>query len=105
MDTPSDNMERISEMETGDEGTDIVQLANQLTKAIESLEKTINLHCNLLLRNSITQNQPRVRANSVISTMDNMIINDSVIGKQKDMKVSTLVIYYCLFTVLSRSNL
>ena len=105
MDTPSDNMERISEMETGDEGTDIVQFANRLTKAIESLEKTINLHCNLLLRNSITQNQPRVRTNSVISTMDNMIINDSVIGKQKDMKVSTLVMYYCLCTVLNGPNL
>ena len=92
MDTESENMERISKKDLGDEEINVVQLANQLTKAIESLEKTINLHCNLLLRNSITQHQPRVRANSVISTMDNMIINDPVVGKIKDMKVRTVFI-------------
>ena len=92
MDTESENMGRISKKDLGDEEINVVQLANQLTKVIESLEKTINLHCNLLLRNSITQHQPRVRANSVISTMDNMIINDPVVGKIKDMKVRTVFI-------------
>ena len=87
MDTKSENMERISERELPDEDMGIAQLAIQLTKALESLEKTINLHCNLLLRNSITQNQTRMRTNSVISTMENMIINDSALGKSKDLKV------------------
>ena len=87
MDTRSENMERISERELPDDDISIVQLAVQLTKALESLEKTINLHCNLLLRNSITQNQTRMRTNSVISTMENMIINDSALGKSKDLKV------------------
>ena len=87
MDTRSENMERISERELTDEYMDIAQLTIHLTKALESLEKTINLHCNLLLRNSITQNQTRMRTNSVISTMENMIINDSALGKSKDMKV------------------
>ena len=41
-------MERISEKDLGDKEINVAQLANQLTKAIESLEKTINLHCNLL---------------------------------------------------------
>ena len=87
MDTRSENMERISERELPDDDISIAQLAVQLTKALESLEKTINLHCNLLLRNSITQNQTRMRTNSVISTMENMIINDSALGKSKDLKV------------------
>ena len=87
MDTRSENMERISERELPDDDISIVQLAVQLTKALESLEKTINLHCNLLLRNSITQNQTRMRTNSVISTMENMIINDPALGKSKDLKV------------------
>lgn len=87
MDTRSENMERISERELPDDDISIGQLAVQLTKALESLEKTINLHCNLLLRNSITQNQTRMRTNSVISTMENMIINDSALGKSKDLKV------------------
>ena len=87
MDTRSENMERISARELPDDDISIGQLAVQLTKALESLEKTINLHCNLLLRNSITQNQTRMRTNSVISTMENMIINDSALGKSKDLKV------------------
>ena len=87
MDSKSENMERISERELPADDMDIAQLAVQLTKALESLEKTINLHCNLLLRNSITQNQTRMRTNSVISTMENMIINDSALGKSKDLKV------------------
>ena len=87
MDTRSENMERMSERELTDEDMDIAKLTIQLTKALESLEKTINLHCNLLLRNSITQNQTRMRTNSVISTMENMIISDSALGKSKDMKV------------------
>ena len=87
MDSRSENMERISEREFPDDDMGIAQLAIQLTKALESLEKTINLHCNLLLRKSITQNQTRMRTNSVISTMENMIINDSALGKSKDLKV------------------
>ena len=87
MDSRSENMERISERELPDDGMDIAQLAIQLTKALESLEKTINLHCNLLLRNSITQNQTRKRTNSVISAMENMIITDSALGKSKNLKV------------------
>ena len=104
MDGKSENMERISENEVQDEDMDMAQLAIQLTKAIESLEKTINMHCNLLLRNSITQNQPRMRTNSVISTMENMIINDTTLGKSKDMKVSNRYIL-AVFTGCHKSSL
>ncbi len=87
MDSLSESMDRISEKELPGESFDIQQLSLQLTRAVESLEKTINLHCNLLLRNSVSYNQPRMRTNSVISTMDNMLLNECAVGKVKDKKV------------------
>ncbi len=88
MDTLSDNMDSDRETKNEDLDLDPTNWPYQLTKAIESLEKTINLHCSLFMRSGMSFNQPRNRTNSVISTMDNMLLNEASVGRMKAVKVS-----------------